>query len=92
MDKSEEMTYLAVPIAAKDLEEAKRQIKAARAAGAEMLELRTDYLESLSVAVAEKLVAEVKGGPKPLPVIVTCRDQRAGRGSKSRRGIYRRGV
>lgn len=72
------MTYLTVPIAAKDLEEAKRQIKAARAAGAEMLELRTDYLESLSVAVVEKLVAEVKGVPKPLPVIVTCRDSRQG--------------
>jgi len=72
------MTYLTVPIAAKDLEEAKRQIKAARAAGAEMLELRTDYLEGLSVAVVEKLVAEVKGGLKPLPVIVTCRDSRQG--------------
>jgi 3-dehydroquinate dehydratase/shikimate dehydrogenase len=78
LDKSEEMTYLTVPIAAKDLEEAKRQIKAALAAGAETLELRTDYLESLSVAAVEKLVAEVKGGPRPLPVIVTCRDRRQG--------------
>ena len=41
------MTYLAVPIAAENLDQAKQQIKTAKAAGAEMLELRTDYLENL---------------------------------------------
>ena len=55
------MTYLAVPIAAPDCDQAKQQIKAARAVGAEMLELRTDYLENLSVDLVEDLIAEVKG-------------------------------
>jgi 3-dehydroquinate dehydratase/shikimate dehydrogenase len=77
------MTYLTVPIAAPNLERAKQQIKATLAAGAEMLELRTDYLENLSVDLVKKLIAEVKtatglavsGG---LPVIVTCRDKLQG--------------
>ena len=46
------MTYLAVPIAAKTLQEAEEQIQAAVAAGAELLELRTDYLVHLSVELA----------------------------------------
>jgi 3-dehydroquinate dehydratase/shikimate dehydrogenase len=72
----EYMTYLTVPIAAKTPEEAKRQIKAASDAGAEMLELRTDYLEMPSVDTVEKLIEEVKG--HHLPVIVTCRDKKQG--------------
>lgn len=72
------MTYLAVPIAARNFEQAKRQIKAARAAGAEMLELRTDYLEKLSVDSVKNLIAEAKSGRPPLPIIVTCRDKRQG--------------
>ena len=73
------MTYLAVPIAAKNPEEAARQIKAAKAAGAEMLELRTDYLEDLSVPLVEKLIADAKGtGHRKLPIIVTCRDKQQG--------------
>ena len=73
------MTYLAVPIATKDAEQAKQQIKAAVAAGAEMIELRTDYLDGLSVHPVSGLVAEAKtaGGPK-FPVIVTCRDKKQG--------------
>lgn len=73
------MTYLAVPIAAKDLNQAKRHIKAATAAGAEMLELRTDYLENLSVDLVKDLIdrARSKIGQK-LPLIVTCRDARQG--------------
>ena len=73
------MTYLAVPIAAPNLERARQQIKAALAAGAEMLELRTDYLENLSVDMVKNLIAYVKsaeGGR--LPVIVTCRDEQQG--------------
>jgi 3-dehydroquinate dehydratase/shikimate dehydrogenase len=72
-------TKLAVPIAAKDSDRAKRQIKAAGAAGAEVLELRTDYLENLSVDLVKNLIAEAKGtlGQK-LPLIVTCRDIRQG--------------
>jgi 3-dehydroquinate dehydratase/shikimate dehydrogenase len=73
------MTYLVVPIAAKNLEQAKQQIKTAGAAGAEMLELRTDYLENLSVDLVKSLVAEVKNGRrKKVPLIVTCRDIRQG--------------
>jgi 3-dehydroquinate dehydratase/shikimate dehydrogenase len=72
-------TKLTVPIAAKNLEHAKQQIKAAKAAGAEMLELRTDYLENLSVGLVKNLTAEVKtASSKPLPIIVTCRDARKG--------------
>jgi 3-dehydroquinate dehydratase/shikimate dehydrogenase len=73
------MTYLTVPIAAKNLDQAKQQIKTAKAAGAEMLELRTDYLKNLSVDLVKNLIAEAKtaaGGP--LPIIVTCRDKRQG--------------
>ncbi len=70
------MTYLAVPIAAKNLDQAKQQIKAAKAAGAEMLELRTDYLENLSVNLVKNLIAEAKS--TSLPIIVTCRDVRQG--------------
>jgi 3-dehydroquinate dehydratase/shikimate dehydrogenase len=73
------MTYLTAPIAAKNLDEAKQQIKKAKAAGAEMLELRTDYLENLSIDLVKKLIAEVKTAvPKQLPIIVTCRDVRQG--------------
>jgi 3-dehydroquinate dehydratase/shikimate dehydrogenase len=73
------MTYLAVPIAAKDFKEALRQIRVAVSRGAELLELRTDYLESLNVELAEKLIAAAKAeSEKPLPVIVTCRSKSQG--------------
>ncbi|GAG35418.1 unnamed protein product, partial [marine sediment metagenome] len=73
------MTYLAVPIAARNFDQAKQQIKAAKAAGAEMLELRTDYLENLSVDLVKNLIAKAKSTTKrPLPIIVTCRDARQG--------------
>jgi len=77
------MTYLAVPIAAQNLEQAKQLIKAALAVGAEMLELRTDYLENLSIDLVKNLIAEAKTAtgsavPGGLPVIVTCRDKQQG--------------
>ena len=73
------MTRLTVPIAAKDLDEVKGQIKAAIAAGAEMLELRIDYLESLTVDLVQKLVSDYKDTRnKRPPIIVTCRDKRQG--------------
>ena len=73
------MTYLAVPIAAQNLDEAKQQIKAAIAAGAEMFELRTDYLENLSVDLVKKLIAETRSATsRGLPIIVTCRDDKQG--------------
>ncbi len=72
-------TKLIVPIPAQGPEQAKQQIKSAQAAGAEMLELRVDYLENLSVEMVRDMVAEIKkAGAKSLPVIVTCRDKQQG--------------
>jgi 3-dehydroquinate dehydratase/shikimate dehydrogenase len=72
-------TKLAVPIAARNIDEAGTQIKSARQAGADMLELRTDYLENLNVELVKELIFEVKNaGNKKLPIIVTCRDKRQG--------------
>jgi len=76
-------TKLAVPIAAKDLDTARRQVKAALGAGAEMLELRTDYLENLNADLVKNLIAYVKNaGDKQLPIIVTCRDKQQGGATK----------
>ncbi len=73
------MAYLAVPIAAQNLDQARQQIKAALAAGAEMLELRTDYLENLDMDLVQSLIAEARSATKQsLPVIVTCRDEKQG--------------
>jgi len=73
------MTYLAVPISAPNPDQAADQITAAVAAGAEMLELRADYLENLSVDMVKNLVARVKNeAVHPTPIIVTCRDKRQG--------------
>jgi 3-dehydroquinate dehydratase/shikimate dehydrogenase len=72
-------TKLAVPIAATNLEQAALQIKAARTAGADMLELRVDYLEGLSGEMVEQLIAGIRDTEeKTLPLIVTCRDARQG--------------
>ena len=69
-------TKLTVPIAALNLDKARQQIETAQTAGAEMLELRTDYLENLSVELVKNLIAEAK--KNDLPIIVTCRDKRQG--------------
>ena len=73
------MTYLTVPIAAENLDKATEQIKAAKTAGAEMLELRTDYLENLSVDLVKSLVAKAKDiAGRQMRIIVTCRDKKQG--------------
>ncbi len=73
------MTYLVVPISAPNPDQAADEIIAAVAAGAEMLELRADYLKNLSVDMVENLVARVKNETvHPMPIIVTCRDKRQG--------------
>jgi len=73
------MTYLAVPISAPNAAQANEQAGRALAHGAEMLELRTDYLESLTPEMAVGLLAEVRKAASPsVPVIVTCRDKREG--------------
>jgi len=72
-------TKLAVPIAARNIDQAETQIESARAAGADILELRTDYLENLNVDLLKKLIAGIKNaGDKKLPIIVTCRDKQQG--------------
>jgi 3-dehydroquinate dehydratase/shikimate dehydrogenase len=73
------MTYLTVPIAARDLPQAKALIGRALAAGAEMLELRTDYLANLTVESFGAMLAETRALTGPdVPVIVTCRDLQEG--------------
>ena len=66
------MTYLTVPISAGNIDAAKEQILAAAKAGAEMLELRTDYLQELNIELLKKLITSAK--ETSLPIIVTCRD------------------
>jgi 3-dehydroquinate dehydratase type I len=70
------MTYLTIPICGKDLEGCKEQISSALKAGAQMLELRTDYLHTLDTNILKNLLAEAK--KTALPVIVTCRDAKEG--------------
>jgi 3-dehydroquinate dehydratase/shikimate dehydrogenase len=73
------MTYLAVPISAESLDGAARQAREAVAGGAQMLELRTDYLRDLGVEAVRSLIGMVRGlRAEPLAVIVTCRDPRQG--------------
>ncbi len=70
------MTYLAVPIGTENVAAATEQIKAAKKCGAEMLELRTDYLVDLDVEKMQAVLAAAK--KTSLPVIVTCRDKAQG--------------
>jgi len=65
------MTFLAIPICAKNQQEAISAIEQACAAGAELLELRLDYLADPTPDIVCKLVAEAK--KSNLPVIATCR-------------------
>ncbi len=72
------MTYLAVPISAKNLNDAEEQIKAACSAGAGILELRTDFLVHLSVDLALQVVSAARRLAPTLPIIATCRDYHQG--------------
>lgn len=70
------MTYLTVPISASTPDEALSQASAAKDAGAQMVELRTDYLENLTVDMFDDMFARVlRAGIK---TIVTCRDSSEG--------------
>ncbi len=72
-------TKLAVPIAAKSPDQAILQIESVRTTGADIIELRLDYLDNLTTELVERLIGETRrAGAKPLPVIVTCRDRREG--------------
>ena len=70
------MTYLAIPIAGSNIDKAAALMDSARSAGAEMLELRCDYLTDLNVENLKELLAYAK--KMSLPVIVTCRDRSEG--------------
>ncbi len=73
------MTYLTVPIAAENLDKAAEQIKAAKTAGAEALELRTDYLQNLSTNLVKSLVAQARDiAGRQTRIIATCRDKKQG--------------
>ena len=73
------MTYLTIPIAAKNPDQARHQIETALLAGAEMLELRVDYIENLTADVVKGLIVEIRTrAAKNVPVIVTCRDKHQG--------------
>jgi 3-dehydroquinate dehydratase/shikimate dehydrogenase len=72
------MTYLAVPIAAKNLNEAEEQIRTAVSVGAEIIELRTDFLVHLSVDLALQVINAARQIAPALPIIVTCRDYHQG--------------
>ncbi len=70
------MTYLAVSIGSETVDAAVEQIREAKKAGAEMLELRTDYLAGCDVQKVRSVLAA--GRKTGLPVIVTCRDAAQG--------------
>lgn len=68
------MTYLAVPISAKNAAQAAEQVRRATAGGAEVLELRMDYLEGLTAELARQILGQTRALAGAVPVIVTCRD------------------
>ena len=70
------MTYLTVPISADNIEELKVQATKALSLGAEMLELRSDYLVGLDLEMFKEAFEFLK--TLELPIIVTCRDAREG--------------
>jgi len=65
------MTFLAVAIQVKNAGQAGQAIACAVSGGAEMLELRLDYLESPTVRAAAEIVGIARQAG--LPVIATCR-------------------
>jgi 3-dehydroquinate dehydratase/shikimate dehydrogenase len=71
------MTYLTVPISANNVDRAVEQITKAQKAGAEAIELRTDYLEGLNPALAKRLISGTRETCN-LPLTVTCRDKKQG--------------
>jgi len=74
-------TKLAIPISAPDTGSAAKQIERAKNVGAEIIELRTDYLEDLSTDTVGELISCVHSD-NSLPIIVTCRSSEQGGASE----------
>ena len=70
------MTHLAVPITAKNIADVDTQAQQAKNLHADIIELRTDFLDGLTTAVAAEAVSAVRS--TGLPIIVTCRDIQQG--------------
>ena len=70
------MTNIAVPISASNLTDAKTQVEDALKSSADILELRTDYLQDLTTEMLDELLAFTAS--KNQRVIVTCRDPKQG--------------
>lgn len=70
------MTYLAVPISAAEIQTAKKQITSAASSGAQILELRLDYLKNLTPDIIAGVIKEAH--KTALSVIATCRDKTEG--------------
>jgi 3-dehydroquinate dehydratase/shikimate dehydrogenase len=68
---------LAIPVSANTIETATRQIDSAKQAGAEIIELRMDYLKDLNVSQVKQLIKETKRSSQSA-VLITCRDSREG--------------
>ena len=70
------MTYLAIPIAAANVEQGREQIERASAGGADIVEIRADYLDDVNTAAVRELVGFAK--QLKLKTIVTARDKQQG--------------
>ena len=70
------MTYLTVSIAGKDADQFCEQFRAAKAQGAEAIEVRLDGASGLTPESAGELIAQAK--KTKLPVIATCREKDEG--------------
>ncbi|MCP4707045.1 MAG: shikimate dehydrogenase [Planctomycetes bacterium] len=65
------MTYLAVPIRVEDVGQAREAVSQAARAGAEMIELRLDYLKEPTLEAVDQIVSDTS--KLQLPMIATCR-------------------
>ncbi|HML76631.1 MAG TPA: type I 3-dehydroquinate dehydratase, partial [Anaerohalosphaeraceae bacterium] len=70
------MTYLAVSISGRNLSQFEQRLAEASQAGAEMLELRVDYLDNLTPEAVAPILAAAR--QSHLPTILTCRDKTEG--------------
>jgi 3-dehydroquinate dehydratase/shikimate dehydrogenase len=70
------MTYLAVPITGQTIEQCQERLEAAGKAGAEVVELRMDYLSDRRPQIIDAFIQSAHR--ISMPVLVTCRDKAQG--------------